>query len=199
MSAISRTFHEVIPHHVAQTRPMTGFAQKALAGLRIGYGLTFLWAFFDKLLALGFHTGAITNPDTGARDSIDFMAKDAAWLNGGSPTTGYLSSLDGVFAGLFDPMIGAVWADVLFMVGLGAIGAALMSGIGQRVATVTGVLLLMLMYLTALPLPSNPFLTDYIVMSLALIGLLYADSAKTLGLGRWWSSTSLVQRFPILR
>src|SRR5699024_12445619 len=84
-----------------------------------------------------------------------------AWINGGSPTTGYLSSLDGLFSGLFDPMIGAVWADILFMVGLGAIGAALMLGIGQRVATVTGVLLLMLMYVAALALPSNPFMPAY--------------------------------------
>jgi len=32
-------------------------ARKALAVLRIAFGLTFLWAFFDKLFALGFHTG----------------------------------------------------------------------------------------------------------------------------------------------
>ena len=177
--------HTITPRNTSeQTRHVVGspVARHAFALTRLSIGWIFLWAFLDKLLGLGFSTPA-----------------EGAWLNGGSPTTGYLSSLDGVFAGLFDPMIGAVWADVLFMVGLGAIGAALMSGIGQRVATVTGVLLLMLMYVAALPLPSNPFLTDYIVMSLALIGLLYADSAKTLGLGRWWSSTSMVQRFPILR
>ena len=31
--------------------------RRVLAVLRIGFGLTFLWAFFDKLLALGFGTG----------------------------------------------------------------------------------------------------------------------------------------------
>ena len=177
--------HTTTPRNTSeQTRHVVGspVARHAFALTRLSIGWIFLWAFLDKLLGLGFSTPA-----------------EGAWINGGSPTTGYLSSLDGLFSGLFDPMIGAVWADILFMVGLGAIGAALMLGIGQRVATVTGVLLLMLMYVAALPLPSNPFMTDYIVMSLALIGLLYADSAQTLGLGHWWSSTSLVQRFPILK
>src|SRR5699024_709010 len=124
--------HTTTPRNTSeQTRHVVGspVARHAFALTRLSIGWIVLLAFLDKLLALGCSAPA-----------------EEAWLNGGSPTTGYLSSLDGVFAGLFDPMIGAVWADVLFMVGLGAIGAALMSGIGQRVATVTGVLLLMLMY-----------------------------------------------------
>src|SRR5690349_12414388 len=116
MSAINRPYHEVVPHQVGQTRPLTGAAQKALAVLRIGYGLTFLWAFFDKLLALGFHTGAITNPETGAREGIDFMAKDAAWLNGGSPTEGFLAfgvPAHNPFKDMFNSMAGDVWVDWL--------------------------------------------------------------------------------------
>lgn len=64
---------------------------QALAALRIAFGFTFLWAFLDKALALGFSTGAIIDPETGARTGIDFMAKDAAWFNGGSPTEGFLT------------------------------------------------------------------------------------------------------------
>lgn len=167
-----------------QTRHVVGspVARHAFALVRLSIGWIFLWAFLDKLLGLGFSTPS-----------------EGAWINGGSPTTGYLSSLDGVFAGAFNALAGAVWADVLFMVGLGAIGGALMLGIGQRVATVSGILMLVLMYAAALPLPTNPFMTDYIVMSLALVGLLYANSAETLGLGHWWGSTPLVQRFPILK
>jgi thiosulfate dehydrogenase [quinone] large subunit len=60
-------------------------ARRALAVLRIGFGLTFLWAFFDKLLALGYATG--TNPETGAVDRFG----DAAWINGASPTEGFLT------------------------------------------------------------------------------------------------------------
>jgi thiosulfate dehydrogenase [quinone] large subunit len=44
--------------HTQDAIVTTGPARKALAVLRIGFGLTFLWAFFDKLLALGFATGA---------------------------------------------------------------------------------------------------------------------------------------------
>ena len=50
------------------------------------FGLTFLWAFFDKLLALGFATGAVTNA-AGAKTGIDFFSQDA-WINGGNPTLG---------------------------------------------------------------------------------------------------------------
>ena len=64
-------------------------ARKGLAVLRIAYGVTFLWAFFDKLLGLGFHTGAVTN-EAGARTGIDFLAEDAAWVAGGCPTEGFL-------------------------------------------------------------------------------------------------------------
>jgi thiosulfate dehydrogenase [quinone] large subunit len=77
---------------VAETEVVThGAARKALAVLRIAFGLTFLWAFFDNLLALGFHTGAIVDEETGARTGIDLKARDAAWLNGGSPTEGSLT------------------------------------------------------------------------------------------------------------
>jgi hypothetical protein len=49
---------------------------KALAALRIAFGITFLWAFFDKLLALGFSTGALTN-EAGVKtgDSVTLSRK----------------------------------------------------------------------------------------------------------------------------
>ena len=63
--------------------PTTGGpAARALAVLRIAFGLTFLWAFVDKLLALGFATGY----ETGKLDRFG----DAAWINGASPTEGFL-------------------------------------------------------------------------------------------------------------
>ena len=52
--------------------------------LRLAMGWTFLWAFLDKLLALGFATGR--NPETGVVDRFG----DAAWIYGGSPTDGFL-------------------------------------------------------------------------------------------------------------
>ena len=53
--------------------------------LRIAMGWIFLWAFLDKCFGLGFATGR--DPETGA---IDFGSADA-WINGGSPTEGFLS------------------------------------------------------------------------------------------------------------
>ena len=41
--------------------------------LRIGIGWIFLWGFLDKLFGFGFAT-----------------ARESAWLNGGSPTFGFL-------------------------------------------------------------------------------------------------------------
>ena len=68
---------------------VSGPARQALAVLRLGFGLTFLWAFFDKLLALGFATGRTVDPATGA-ETVDRFG-DAAWINGGSPTEGFLA------------------------------------------------------------------------------------------------------------
>src|SRR6478672_9186004 len=46
----------------------------ALTGLRLALGIEFLWAFLDKTFGLGYATPT-------AR----------AWINGGSPTKGFLS------------------------------------------------------------------------------------------------------------
>ena len=56
-------------------------AGHVLALLRLAVGSVFLWAFADKLLALGFATG---REDDGTVDVLG----PAAWINGGSPTRG---------------------------------------------------------------------------------------------------------------
>jgi thiosulfate dehydrogenase [quinone] large subunit len=202
MSAIHRTFNEVVPRHIVETRPLTGVAQRGLSVLRIGYGLTFLWAFFDKLLALGFHTGAVTNPDTGARDSIDFMAKDAAWLNGGSPTEGFLTfgvPADNPFKDTFNSMAGQAWVDWLFMAGLLGIGLTLTFGFGMRIAAAAGATLYLLMYAASLPLENNPVLDDHLVGAIVVVVLALAYAGDTWGFGKMWAKTHLVRRFPVLR
>src|SRR3954471_10957234 len=110
-------------------------ARRALALVRIGFGLSFLWAFFDKLFALGYATG---KADDGTVDRFGA----AAWIHGGSPTKGFLAfGADGPFQGFYNDIAGAAWADWLFMAGLFAIGLALTFGIGMRVAGVAGVAL----------------------------------------------------------
>ena len=168
-------------------------ARYAWAVTRLSIGFVFLWAFFDKLLALGYATG--TDRETGAIDRFG----DAAWINGGSPTTGYLSGVAGPFKGLFEPMAGAAWADWLFMAGLLAIGAALMLGIGMRIAAATGALLLGFMWMASLPLDNNPFMDDHLIYAMVLIGLAAVHAGDTLGFGRTWARTDLVRRHPTLR
>src|SRR4051794_6361546 len=127
-------------------------ARKALAALRIAFGLTFLWAFFDKLLGLGFATGAVVNPDTGARTGIDFMAKGQAWLNGGSPTEGFLSfgvPAHNPFKDMFTSMAGQTWVDVLFMAALLGVGLTLTFGAGIRLGSISGALLYLSMWVAS--------------------------------------------------
>lgn len=171
-------------------------ARQGLAVLRIGFGLTFLWAFFDKLLALGFATGK--NAETGA---VDYFGPDA-WVNGGSPTFGFLSfgvPDDNPMREFFTGMAGDPWADWLFMIGLAAIGVALISGAGIRMAVITGGLLYMLMWAASLPLENNPVVDDHLLgaVTLAVLGLTLAGD--TWGLGKAWAKTSIVRRFPVLR
>jgi thiosulfate dehydrogenase [quinone] large subunit len=199
----------VIHHHRAETvtqdveqTPTGGAVAKGLAVLRIGFGITFLWAFFDKLLALGFHTGAVTNPETGARDSIDFLAKDAAWVNGGSPTEGFLTfgiPADNPFKETFNNLAGNTWVDWLFMAGLLGIGLALTFGVGMRVAAVAGAALYMLMYAASLPLENNPVFDDHLLGAITVVILALAYAGDTWGFGRIWAKTDVVKRYPVLR
>jgi len=168
-------------------------ARYAWAATRLSIGFVFLWAFFDKLLALGYATG--TDRETGAIDRFG----DAAWINGGSPTLGFLSGVTGPFKDVFEPMAGAAWADWLFMVGLLGIGVALMLGIGMRIAAASGALLLVFMWMASLPLENNPFMDDHLVYAMVLIGLAFVHAGDTLGIGRMWARTDLVRRHPVLR
>jgi thiosulfate dehydrogenase (quinone) large subunit len=177
---------------------VTPFAARVLAALRIAFGLTFLWAFFDKLLALGFSTGRSVNPETGA-ESVDRFG-DAAWINGHSPTEGFLAfGADGPFKGFYNGIAGSFWADWLFMLGLLGIGLALTFGIGMRIATISGALLYVMMWTVALPPGNNPVLDDHILGAITLIAIGALHAGNTWGLGRAWSKTNLVKNTPILR
>ncbi|WP_373321738.1 hypothetical protein [Micromonospora okii] len=154
-----------------------------LAGIRIALGWTFLWAFLDKLFGLGHETAA-----------------KSAWINGGSPTKGFLAfGAAGPFKGLYSGIAGAAWADWLFMIGLAAIGMALLLGIGVRVAAVAGGLLLVMMWTAVLPPENNPFMDDHLIYAAVLAVLALTSAGDTLGLGRAWKRLTVVRRFPWLR
>ncbi|HET8560731.1 MAG TPA: hypothetical protein VFL69_09460 [Marmoricola sp.] len=192
------TMHAGVTQHVAaaQNEVVTSStARKALAALRIAFGLTFLWAFFDKLLALGYHTGW---DQTGTK--LDRFGP-AAWYNGGSPTKGFLSSVDpnNWFHGAYTSIAGAAWADWLFMIGLLGIGLALTLGAGMRIAAISGVVLYVLMWAASFPLETNPVIDDHVLGAISVVVLALTLAGDTWGLGRWWSRIEMVRRYPILR
>jgi thiosulfate dehydrogenase [quinone] large subunit len=166
---------------------------KAVAVLRIAFGLTFLWAFFDKLLALGFSTG---RADDGTVDRFS----DAAWVNGGSPTEGFLKfGADGPFKGFYNSIAGAGWADALFMLALLGIGLALTLGFAMRIAAASGAVLYLMMWTVALPPETNPVLDDHILGAITLIVLALLSAGTTWGLGARLERTALVRQHPVLR
>ena len=155
---------------------------------RISLGWVFLWAFLDKLLALGHETGV--DPKTGA---VDYFGP-AAWIHGGSPTQGFLGfATKGPLAGFYQNLAGNPVVDWLFMLGLLGIGLALILGVGMRMAAVAGTALLVLMWSAVLPPANNLFMDDHIVYALVLGLLALIGAGKTWGLGKRWESIPFVQ------
>ena len=146
-------------------------ARYLLATIRISLGWVFLWAFLDKLFGLGRST-----------------APEAAWLAGGSPTAGFLGfAARGPLVEVFKSMAGSPVVDVLFMGGLLGLGLALLLGIGLKVASIAGPLLMLLMWLAQLPPATNPFMDNHIIYALILALFPLLEAGHTLGLGRWWA------------
>jgi thiosulfate dehydrogenase [quinone] large subunit len=85
------------------------------------------------------------------------------------------------------------------MMGLLGIGLALILGIGMRIAVVSGVAMMLMMYTAALPPENNPVVDDHIIYALVLIGLLRVNGSQALGFGKSWAETDLVKRYPVLR
>lgn len=148
---------------------------------RLAIGWIFLWAFIDKLFGLGYST-----------------PKEASWLEGGSPTAGFLTNAaEGPFKSFYNSIAGDAWADWLFMIGLAGIGGGLILGILYRIATAGGVVLLILMWTAVLPPTTNPVIDDHIVQALVLVGLALASAENMWGLGCWWGR--VVRGNPILK
>jgi len=156
--------------------------QFAGAGLRIALGWIFIWAFFDKLIGLGYSTQSAN-----------------AWINGGSPTSGFLSyATSGPLSGFYQDLAGSAAVDTVFMLALLLLGVALILGIGMKIAAVAGSALMLLMWSSRLPPETNPLIDDHIVYMVVLIFLALVGAGRWLGLGKWWSEQALVKRFPIL-
>jgi thiosulfate dehydrogenase [quinone] large subunit len=168
-------------------------ARRALAILRIAFGLTFLWAFFDKLLALGYHTGY------GQDGTLDRFG-NAAWIHGGSPTEGFLKfGAKGPFEGFYHSIAGTTFADWGFMLGLLGIGTALTLGIGIRFAAYAGAVLYLMMWSVVLPPENNPVIDEHVLGMISMVVLALTQAGDTWGFGKQWSRTAVAERLPVLR
>jgi thiosulfate dehydrogenase [quinone] large subunit len=165
-----------------ETTGTPAFRYVAVA-LRLSLGWVFLWAFLDKTFGLGHET-----------------ASKSAWVNGGSPTYGFLAKgTSGPFADFYQNIAGSTWADWLFMAGLLGIGVALIAGVAMRIAAASGALLLVLMWTAVLPPENNLFMDDHLIYALVLIALALVKAGHTFGLGAMWDRLPIVQRYEALQ
>jgi thiosulfate dehydrogenase [quinone] large subunit len=156
--------------------------RRALAVLRIATGFIFLWAFLDKTFGLGYST-----------------LRASAWINGGTPSQGFLNSP--AVVGPFKPFFAAIASpttDVLFMLGMLAVGLAVVLGIGLRVSAVAGTIILLFMYLAEWTFgpnaaSTNPLVDYHLIYALALIVVALLSAGDAWGLGRSWKRLTVVQ------
>lgn len=150
--------------------------------VRIVLGFIFLWAFFDKLLGLGYAT-----------------KPEQAWLSGGSPTNGFLlHAVQGPLAGFYHSLAGIGIIDWLFMLGLLGIGLSLILGIGLKIAGYAGAILTLLMWSALFPNANNPLVDEHVVYAFLFLGFAYTHVGRSLSLAQWWKQTDLVKQNPIL-
>ncbi|MCW8098958.1 hypothetical protein [Streptomyces tauricus] len=168
------------------SRP-TAFAM-VFAGVRILTGFVFLWAFLDKTFGWGYATGS-----------------GKGWVDGGSPTKGFLSGVAaGPLESTFHGMAGDAWVNWLFMLGLLAIGVAVMAGVALRFAAVAGTVMMALMWAAEWPpaqhlstgapsMSSNPLVDYHVLYAAILIALAVGHAGRVWGLGRGWERTAIVR------
>ncbi|MFC4138137.1 MULTISPECIES: DoxX family membrane protein [unclassified Microbacterium] len=176
----------IAPTDAAHTTPRTERSRAQVPGillgvLRIALGWQLLWAGLDKVFGLGLAT-----------------EPGKALINGFSPTRGYLEfGLDpaGIAYGALHPLAGHPVVDALYLLGTLGAGIALLLGVGVRVAGLGAATFMLLLWVSSFPLANNPFLDEHLFAVAAALLLAFSPSGDRLGLGRWWRSTPLVQRF----
>jgi len=189
------TMTRAASHSVETGAPRTNSAAAiSLAVLRVSMGFVFLWAFLDKAFGLHYSTPS-----------------SKAWIHGGSPTKGFLTSVDvGPLQSWFHSIAGTWWADWLFMLGLLGVGLTLILGVLMYAGTTAGVALLGFMWLAEFPLAqhtsagvasgsTNPFADYHYIYAVVLVVLALTGAARTWGLGRTWAAQPVIRRHPWLR
>ena len=195
MSVIHRRSDETHAVQVPAHHDQSPWFDRALATLRIAFGITFLWAFLDKAFALGFHTGY------DQEGNLDRFGP-VAWVNGGSPTEGFLAfgvPENNPFKGFLNGMADSVFIEWIFMLGLLGIGVTLLLGVAMRIGAAAGAAMYAFMYAAALPLENNPVVDDHLVGVIVMAVLALGAAGTTWGLGHWWNRIGVVEEHPVLR
>jgi len=154
------------------------------AFLRICFGWSFLWAFFDKTFGLGFATEA-----------------GKAWIAGGSPTYGYLMfATKGPFSAFYQGIAGSQIVEWLFMLGILFIGTTLFFGVFVRFGAIVAAMMYVLFYTSGfIPPEHNPIVDEHVINFIIMIGFIIIVPSEKLGLGRLWQRISFIRKHPILK
>jgi thiosulfate dehydrogenase (quinone) large subunit len=124
---------------------------------------------------------------------------EKAWINGGSPTYGFLTfGAHGPLANFYNSIASSVLVEWLFMLGLFFAGFTLTFGIMIRLGGLSGSLLMLLMYSALLPPENHPFIDEHIIYAFFMLGFVFVHTCRHLGLGRWWTSLGFVKNRWIL-
>ena len=151
--------------------------------VRITMGFIFLWAFFDKLLGLGFAT-----------------TSDKAWINGFSPTTGFLTyATQGPLAWIYQSLAGNPVIDWIYMLGMLGIGLGLVLGIMVRLAGYGAITFMVILWFALLFPENNPIVDEHVIYALLLLWLTRTNTTQQFGFGKWWCSLPFVKQHPMLR
>jgi thiosulfate dehydrogenase [quinone] large subunit len=160
----------------------------ALGTLRLAIGWLWLWAFFDKLFGLGFAT-----------------TPDKAWINGNSPISGFLmfgTNSESPFYSFFSTEL-VKYANIMDFVLMGMfffVGFALIFGIFVRIASLFGIIFMVSIYLSEIPLANNPIIDSHIIYALVLLLFFVGPVVgKYIGLGNKWQNIRFVEKYPFLK
>lgn len=181
------------PEASASTTTATA-ATVAFATTRLLLGFVFLWAFFDKAFGWGYATPAAKS-----------------WVNGGSPTKGFLSGVSaGPMESVYHSWAGNGVIDWLFMLGLLGIGVGLVSGVALKLTAAAGTAMMAFMWMAEWPLAqhtsagaptmsSNPVVDYHVMFAAIMITLAVSAAGAAYSLAGRWARLPLVSRHGWLR
>jgi len=152
----------------------------SLSILRIIIAFMLIWSFFDKLLGLGLETPS-----------------GSGMIDGGSPSS-FILYFDGPVAELMYGLAENIVVDIVLMAALILIGLALLTGVGMKIATASGIAFFFIMYLVCLFPGDNPFLDYHLVYIFVLLAIYFYHAGDFLGFGKRWKELNIVKKYNIL-